>query len=161
MTVKDRPAADYERGRVTAALRVLGPATAAIGVAIIVVGYGGLPATVPTHFGIAGEADDFGPRWSVLVLAGIWIVVQGGVALLAANPRAFNYPMPVTPANAQRLYREGERMMVWLGVAVAATFAGITLSIVGAPGGALTVLGVAATFAAMVVGIVRCLRAGG
>jgi hypothetical protein len=43
---------------------------------------------------------------------------------LAAHLRAFNYPLPVTPANAQCLYREGERMIVWLGVA--ATVVGIT-----------------------------------
>jgi uncharacterized membrane protein len=160
MTLKDRPAADYERGRTTAILRVLGPAIAMVGIVLILVGYVGLPATIPTHFGIAGEADSFGPRWSVLVLAGIWIVMQAGVALLAAHPRAFNYPLPVTSANAQRLYREGERMIVWLGVAVAATFAGISLSVFDAPGGPLTVLGLAATFAAMIVGVTRLLRAG-
>lgn len=159
MTVEDRPVADYERGRLTAILRVLGPAIAAIGVAAIMVGYVRLPATVSTHFGIAGEADSFGPRWSVLVLAGVWIVVQAGIALLATKPRVFNYPTPVTTANAQRLYREGERMIVWLGVAVAATFAGMTLSIFNAPGGPLTVLGLAATLAATIVGITRCLRA--
>ena len=158
MTFRDRPFADYKRGQTTAILRVLGPAIAVIGVATIMVGYVRLPVTVPTHFGLAGEV--FGPRWSVLVLAGIWIVVQAGLSLLAANPRAFNYPTPVTPANAQRLYREGERMMVWLGVAVAATFAGMALSAFGASAGPLTVLGLAATFAATIVGITRCVRAG-
>lgn len=157
---RDRPAVAYQRGRMTALLRVLGPTVAVIGVATILVGYATLPATVPTHFGVDAEADSFGPRWSVLVLAGIWVVVQLGVALLAAHPRWFNYPMPVTAGNAQRLYREGERMMVWLGVAVAATFAGLTLSVFDAGGGPLIVLGLAATVVAMIVGVTRLLRAG-
>jgi uncharacterized membrane protein len=160
VTVADRPAREYRRGPVTAVLRLLGPAITAIGVVLIVVGYLGLPATVPTHFGVSGAADDVGPRWSVLVLAGVWIVIQTGLAQLAAHPRVVNYPMPVTPANAQRLYREGERMIVWLGVAVAVTFTGLSLSVFDGPGGPLTVLGLAATLAATIVGTVRCLRAG-
>jgi len=159
MTLEGRPVADYKRGPVTTILRVLGPAIALIGVIIIIISYVGLPAVVPTHFGLAGEADNVGPRWSVLVLAGVWIVLQTGFALLAAHPRAFNYPAPITTVNAQRLYREGERMIVWLGVTLAVTFVGLTLSIFDEPGGLLTALGLAATFAATIVGIARCIRA--
>jgi uncharacterized membrane protein len=159
LTVADRPVENYERGPATAVLRVIGPLTAVIGAVVVVMNFVALPATVTTHFGIGGEADSFGPRWSVLVLAGVWLVLQTGIALLATKPRLVNYPTPVTTANAQRLYREGERMIVWLGVAVAMTFAGLTLSIFDAPGGPLTVLGVVVTFAATMVGIIRIMRA--
>lgn len=161
MTSADRPPVTFERGPVTAFLRLLGPAIAAIGVLGIAVGYVGLPPTIPTHFGLTGEADSFGPRWSVLVLAAVWIVMQAGIAILAARPRLFNYPAPVTPANAQQLYREGERLMVWIGVALAATFAGMSLSLFGMSGIPLTVLGVIALVVVTLVGVVRSLRAGG
>jgi hypothetical protein len=159
VSVRERPPVSYTRGPVTAALRYVGPAAALIGVVALAIGYTWLPETVPTHFGIAGEADDFGPRWSVLVLAGVWLVAQAGLALLSNRPQYFNYPSGVTQQNAQRLYREGERMLVWLGVAVAVTFAGPALTILGVQSMWLAVLGLIATFAAMIVGITRCLKA--
>jgi hypothetical protein len=133
---------------------------ALIGVVAMVIGYLGLPEIVPTHFGITGDADAYGPRWNVLVLAGIWAGMQALFGLLATKPRLFNYPVPVTSENAQRLYREGERMLVWLGVALAAIFAGIGLLLFGLPGSLLTALGGAATVVITIVGVVRLMKAG-
>jgi len=159
LTAAGRPLKNYTRGPVTTFLRVLGPLISAIGVVYITISFVALPATVPTHAGIGGEADSFGPRWSVWVLAGVWLALQSGIAFLAAKPQLFNYPTPVTTVNSQRLYREGERLIVWLGITVAVTFAGLTLSIFDAPGSALTVLGLVATFAVTIIGIVRITRA--
>jgi hypothetical protein len=158
--VADRPPVGYERGPLTASLRLLGPAIALIGIVAMIIGYLGLPDTVPTHFGITGEADAYGPRWNVLVLAGVWALVQAMVSGLATHPRVFNYPVPVTAENAQRLYREGERMMVWLGLSLAVTFSGIALLTFGQPGGIPAGLGTAATVVVTIVGVVRCTKAG-
>jgi uncharacterized membrane protein len=151
--------ATHIRGPVTSVLRFVGPAVAVLGVTAMLLGYTALPETVPTHFDIGGRADDFGPRWNVLVLAAVWIVLQLGIAFLATKPKLFNFPVPVTDENQGRLYREGERMLVWVGLALAVCFTGIALLVFDLPGGPLIAVGVAATFAATIVGIVRLLRA--
>lgn len=151
--------ATHIRGPVTSVLRFVGPVVAVLGATAMLLGYTALPETVPTHFDGAGQADEYGPRWNVLVLAAVWILLQLGIAFLATKPKLFNFPVPVTDENQGRLYREGERMLVWVGLALATCFAGIALLVFDLPGSPLVVVGVVATFATTIVGIVRVLRA--
>lgn len=68
-------------------------------------------------------------------------------------------PVAITEANAQRIYREVERMLVLLGAALVVAFAGIVLAVMGLPVGLVLRLGIAAVLAITVVSIVRIVRA--
>lgn len=152
--VKNRPTRTYVTGAVTRGLRYI--AVAGVGALCVYVGltYDSLPDTVPTHFDFAGEADDWGPKWTVLVLLGVSILTVGLVAWLSARPRWFNYPGDLTETNAQFMYREGERMLVWISVALVAVFYGVILSIyeIDSP---LLVLGLIALPAITITGLIR------
>ena len=63
-----------------------------------------LPEQVPVHFDFWGNPNinsSKGMLWSVLILM---TAVYVGVNLLNKIPHLFNYPIPVTEANAPKLY---------------------------------------------------------
>jgi hypothetical protein len=160
MPPRTRPARTFETGPVTRILRLAALVAVGAIAASLVVRYPSMPELVPTHFGAGGEPDAWGSKASVLWLAGIMVVMTALVALLSARPRWCNYPTPVTEENAQRLYREGERTLVWLLVALTVVFGGLA-HLVGGGGVVLLGLGLAGVLASTAAGIVRMLGAVG
>ena len=160
MTASDRPRPEYQTSPLIRVLRWSGCAAAVIAAAVLSVTYGSLPEVIPTHFNGAGEADAWGPRSSVWGVLAVWFVMQALLAVLSTQPRVFNFPVPVTDANAGYLFREGERLVVLMGVALAAVFTGILLLSVQSPvGGPVLGLGLAGLLATLAFGIARLLRA--
>ena len=129
--LQDRPARSYLTGKVTRVLRVLTLIGVGMTSVYVILTYNSLPERVPTHFGFTGEADAWGPKSSIWLLLGINIVMVVGLALLSRRPRWFNYPANITEENAQRMYREGERMLVWLNLVLLLVFIGALQSIYG------------------------------
>jgi uncharacterized membrane protein len=82
-----------------------------------------LPQTIPTHFGIDGQPDGFGSRWSLLSLPTVALALYLLISVVARFPSAFNYPVRVTPANRPRLESLALDMITWLKVEVACVFA--------------------------------------
>lgn len=152
---KNRPAPDYTTGAVTRGLRVAALIAVVTLTGYILWRYPSLPEVVPTHFDLRGQADDFGSRSSVLWLAGIMSAIGVLVFWLSTKPHILNYPGDVTEANAQRLYREGERLMVWLFVALAVVYLGIVLQIFAHTGSAVLVVGLVGLMASTLAGLVR------
>ena len=159
-TAPARPARTFATGPVTRALRALSVLAAFAITVWILLSYPSLPETVATHFGVRGAADDWGPRWSLLVLAAVMVILSAALVALSTRPRLFNYPTAVTERNAQAVYREGERMMVWTVVAMEAIYLGIAWSVILGGGGPLQAVGLAGMAAAVIIGIVRSVRAG-
>ncbi len=134
---------------------------AALGLAAwAVVAYYSLPLVIPVHFGISGQPDAYGHRSSVLWLALVFVVLAVGIAVMSRHPRLFNYPVPVTDENASRLYREAERMLVWLLVPLQLIFFAVLQAVL--LNGAVTWLlwvGLAALLVVIFASIVRMSRA--
>ena len=155
-----RPRRTYETGVGTRILRVLA-LLGWLGVTIVVLRrYPELPATIPTHVGLGGEADAVGPRWSILVLLGVFWLMIAALTWLSRRSAAFSYPVEVTAENAQRVYREGERQMVWVNLTLVPVGAGVALLALGDDAVALVWSGLALMVAVLVVGVVRAVRAG-
>lgn len=150
-----RPAPDYTTGPVTRVLRVGSLLGIVALTAYILWQYPTLPETVPTHFDFQGEADDFGSRSSVLWLAGVMTVMGVLIGWLSTKPHVLNYPGDITEANAQRIYREGERMMVWTLASLVVVYLGIVLQTFAQAGPAVLVVGLIALLASTLGGIVR------
>ena len=159
ITKSQRPARAYTTGPITRALRWF-TVLSTVGItAWLLVRYPSLPDTVATHFDARGQADDWGPRWSVLVVAGIMVVLSLALAAMSTRPRGFNYPTEVTEDNAQAIYREGERMLVWTLLGMQAIYLGIVWSVIESGGGPLLAVGLVGLIGASVVGIIRLVRA--
>lgn len=158
-TKADRPARTYRTGPVTRVLRWISVLAMAAITAWLLIAYPSLPETVATHFSPAGEADDWGPKWSLLVIAGVMVLLSLPLAAISTRPRGFNYPVEITESNAQTLYREGERLMVWTLLGMQVLYLGIAWSVIVGGGGALLVLGIAGLIGASILAIVRMVRA--
>lgn len=63
-----------------------------------------LPERVPTHINALGQADRWGARWTVWLLPGIALLLHALMSLAQKFPKMINYPVRITPENAQRQY---------------------------------------------------------
>jgi len=157
----ERPAREYATGDLTRALRIASWVPVVAAGALLAMRYPGLPDTIPTHFGVDGSPNDWGPKWTTLVLFGVFLAMMAGVDALSRRPRLFNYHREVTSENAQRLYREGERLMVGLQFALGFTTLGLVLLMVGEDAGnGVLWASIGFLVAATIVGVVRLVRAG-
>jgi len=74
-------------------------------VGLVLFSYTSLPSSVPTHFGLGGEPDGWGPPWTMFILPAIGLVLYLLLTMMGRNPHRLNYPWAVTEANAPRQYR--------------------------------------------------------
>lgn len=75
------------------------------------ISYSTLPDSIPTHFNIKGQADDWGNKTSIFILPCIALLLFTGITILNKFPHIFNYPVKVTGENALRLYTKSVRVM--------------------------------------------------
>lgn len=158
MVGQNRPARTYQTGRVTLWLRRITMLATAVLTAILLAFYPSLPETIPTHFTLLGEPDAYGPRKTILLLAVIMGGLLAGMGWLSRKPHAFNYPLVVTDTNAQSVYREGERTLVWT-TTVFLIYLGTVIAVFGWNGSVLIGIGVAVMACALIVGIRRMITA--
>lgn len=78
-----------------------------------------MPAIVPTHFGINGKPNAYGPKALLLLTPTIVLVMTVVFLVLARYPHLFNYPVRITQENAARQYRRGRLLLRWANVALA------------------------------------------
>ncbi|RCS65662.1 DUF1648 domain-containing protein [Brachybacterium sp. JB7] len=158
LPTSERPARTPATGPITATLRVTA-LLAALAITIwILIAYAGLPETIPTHFDLSGTADGWGPKWSILVLAAVMLLVSVGLAVLSAKPQILNYPVIITEHNAQAIYREGERLMVWALWAMQGIYLGIAWTVLLGGGGVVIGISAAILVSVVGVGVIRMLR---
>ena len=156
-----RPKRTFETGPVTKALRI---AAVALGAALwiaVTVRFPSMPAEIPTHFGISGEADGWGSKGSIFLLMGIFTALLTGLTWVSHYPRSFNYLTWITEENAQQVYRRGEQMLVWLTCSMTLLFTGIVLGTIFAfnPGILIAIAGIALVVS-VVAGLILTTRAG-
>ena len=75
-----------------------------INVAAVIVYLPQLPERIPTHFGVDGEANAWGNRWTIVALPIISLFAYGLLTLVGRVPHRFGYGCRVTEENAPRLY---------------------------------------------------------
>jgi Protein of unknown function (DUF1648) len=109
-------------------MRVLPGSLAIIGLAVVIgsvsLSWTHLPARVPTHFGLSGPPNGFGPKSSLWILPVVATVCYIGLTLVNRFPRAFNYPVKLTDENRARLEPLGVALVGWLKADVLWVFAG-------------------------------------
>ncbi|MEI6062291.1 MAG: DUF1648 domain-containing protein [Bacteroidota bacterium] len=70
-----------------------------------------LPDTIPTHYGLNGQVDDWGSKWSIFILPFINLFLFTGLRILSLYPNIYNYPVKVNEENALDLYTKGSRLI--------------------------------------------------
>lgn len=84
-----------------------------------------LPQRLPLHFDAAGRPDGWGARSSFLTLPILGTVLYAALTVVRRFPHAYNYPWPITAANAERQYRLARRMIAAIKAIAVWLFAGL------------------------------------
>ncbi len=100
-----------------------------------------LPATIPIHFNLAGEADGWGSKSTLLILPGVALFIYILMSVLGGSSKNINYPVRITPENAERQYRLARHLLAVMKTAVILGLLGLTWLIVQAVSSASTHLG--------------------
>lgn len=81
---------------------------------IIFKNYAALPASIPIHYGLAGNVDKFGPKNMIWILPIISSIIYVGLTILNRYPHLFNYLVPITPTNAAQQYTLATRLIRYI-----------------------------------------------
>jgi uncharacterized membrane protein len=84
--------------------------------------YMNLPDTIPTHYNLAGQADGFGSKQSLLILPSLMTLLFIGLTILNKYPHIFNYEVKITADNARNKYTIASRMMRMLKLSLVIIF---------------------------------------
>jgi uncharacterized membrane protein len=85
-----------------------------------------LPDKVPTHFNFAGTPDQWGSKYTLLLLVGVTFVLYVGLSILSRFPHIYNYPFAITEKNRRQQYLLARQMMTTLKAELVCVFVFIT-----------------------------------
>lgn len=80
----------------------------------LVLNYNKLPDEVPVHFNYLGEADNWGPKWTIFILWGIALILFYVISRTEAFPHKYNYMVKITESNAVKQYKLAIKTMASL-----------------------------------------------
>lgn len=81
---------------------------------------------IPTHFNFAGKPDNFGNKYSILLIPSINLFVFVLLTIINKFPHVFNYPTKITPENALRQYSLATKAIRYLKTSLSLLFLIIT-----------------------------------
>ena len=91
-------------GRVDLVCDVLATVCLLVMFILVALYWGQLPDRIPTHYGIDGQPNAWGGKSAILLLPVISLIAYGGLTLVRFLPdSSYNYPVPVTEENRERL----------------------------------------------------------
>lgn len=84
-----------------------------------------LPGRVPLHFGLNGQPDRWGSVRELMLVPVVALALYALLTFVARIPHHYNYPVAITPQNAERQYALARRLifalraiLVWLFLAL-------------------------------------------
>lgn len=86
-------------------------------------------AEVPLHFNAQGEVDRWGDASTALLLPAIALVLYGLLTWLQRHPRWCNYPVEITDANREPVYRQMSHIVGRIKTLVMCLFLYITMGV--------------------------------
>lgn len=84
--------------------------------------YPELPDRIPKHYDAAGQVTSYGGKGMLWMTPIMGLITYAGLFFLNKVPHIFNYPIEITPENAERQYRMATRMIRTLNVIIVCTF---------------------------------------
>ena len=91
-------------------------------IAVPIFYYGDLPDQVPIHFNMNGDPDNWSGKKMVFLMPLIGTFLAGLMYYLKDKPELYNYPVPVTEENKEKLFEIGKQMILVLNVLIVLLF---------------------------------------
>jgi len=120
--MEERPKIKLEHTKADKAFEIIGWVLVISVWGFTVKNYANLPETIPLHYNLAGQADGFGGKATILTLPVIATVLFVGLTFLNKFPHIFNYPTNITQHNALRQYTNATRMIRYLKLVIVVIF---------------------------------------
>lgn len=108
---KDRPRIKIGLRSVDWLLEFFGLAFLLLLIILPAVYYGDLPGEIPTHFDGSGLPDGYGSKGTLLLFPVIGFVLYFLLTIISFFPHIFNFPVKITPQNAEIQYRLAIRLL--------------------------------------------------
>ena len=125
-----RPRLKLEKQPLDKALEIIGIMAVIAMLALPVYYWADIPDVIPTHYNTLGQPDDYGSKWTAMVLPLIGAALFVALHWLNRFPHIFNYAGNITPDNAHQHYRMATRLLRIVGVVVALSFAYLTYTVI-------------------------------
>ncbi|MHC1705427.1 MAG: DUF1648 domain-containing protein [Tenuifilaceae bacterium] len=122
----ERPKIHIELKPVDIIIEVIGLIALLLLIFLPIFHFSELPPKIPTHFNALGQPDSYGSRNIILLLPLLGILLYSGLTILNRFPHIFNYPVPISNNNAERLYIIGTRTIRFLKTIIVILFLFIT-----------------------------------
>ncbi len=97
------------------------------GLLFIIINFASTPDQVPTHYDYTGTPTTSGNKNSLWLLVGTGTLLYVLLSVVSLFPHTFNYPVEITPQNAERQYTLAVSMMRTLKIVVLMVFGYIQL----------------------------------
>ncbi len=123
MKRNERPIIDLPYSSQDLAFEVAAIAGVLFTVVLIILFWATLPSSVPTHFGVAGQADAWGDKVTLLILPVVSMLLYLMLTISNRYPHKFNYLWPITAQNAREQYRLARSLLIWLKAELSILFA--------------------------------------
>lgn len=81
-------------------------------ITVLIMYYGKLHDSIPSHFGLSGQADEFSGKSSLFLMLGLNFFLVIALTLVSFKPHNFNYQVVITEQNAQIQYAMARRMII-------------------------------------------------
>lgn len=117
-----RPVLQIPKTPVEIMLDVIAIILVIIGWAMTYLAYSNLPESIPAHYSIDGAVDRYGSKNSIVWLSVINTVIVAGLSIIALYPHKFNFPVKISPENAQTEYSKARMLIISVKFLIAAMF---------------------------------------
>lgn len=87
-----------------------------------IISYIDLPQTIAAHFDAIGNVDRYDNKVFLFIMPSILVITTALLLVLSRFPHTYNYPGKITESNAERQYRLGRQMMLWISLSMVAVF---------------------------------------
>jgi len=99
---------------------------------IVIKNYPNLPNSIPIHFDIKGNANQYGEKHHIIFLALLSTFLFTCLTVLNRVPHLFNYTIPISSNNAEVQYSNATRMIRYIKIVIVFIFGLIAFKIIQA-----------------------------
>lgn len=129
-TPEKRPILDLKMTKFDLLLEILSIAVLGFHWVFIWIYYSRLPQIIPSHIDINGKIDGMGPKFMLLYVPIIGILIHFAISYTNKKPHNFNFPYTINEENAERQYRNSLMMTRIVKLFIQLLFAAITANII-------------------------------